>query len=114
MTKSKSKTQTVTNGHVGQKGDESSFWRAFQFWRPCRVRKMKALSLQDDVQEGQRLMIIELERYNEIRELLIKNRTTGSYGHLHYWDGGWRVSVTMAAVHMGVKGTVMQTGHRAQ
>ena len=46
-------------------------------------------------------MIIELERYNEIRELLIENRTTGSQGHVHYWDGGQRVSVTRAVVHMG-------------
>jgi len=48
-------------------------------------------------------MIIELERYNEIRELLIENRTTGSQGHICYQEGGWRVSVTMAAVCMRVK-----------
>ena len=58
---------------------------------------------QGDVQEGKRLMIIELERYNEIGELLIGNRTTGLQGHICYWDGDWRVSVTMAAVCMGVK-----------
>jgi len=46
-------------------------------------------------------MIIELERYNKIRELLIENGTTGLWGHICYWDGGWRVSVTMVAVHMG-------------
>jgi len=57
-------------------------------------------------------MIIELERYNEIGELLIENRTTGSQGHVCYWDGGRRVSVTMAAVHMGVEEMGMQTGHR--
>jgi len=57
-------------------------------------------------------MIIKLERYNKIRELLIENRTTGSQGHICYQDGGWRVSVTMAAVHMGVKEMGMQTGHR--
>jgi len=39
-------------------------------------------------------MIIKLERYNEIRELLIENRTTGLQGHVRYWDGGQRVSVT--------------------
>jgi len=50
-------------------------------------------------------MIIELERYNEIRELLIENRTTGMQGHICYQDRGWRVSVTMAAVHMGVEET---------
>jgi len=48
-------------------------------------------------------MIIELRKYNEIRELLIDNRTTGSQGHIHYQDRGQRVSVTRAAVHMGVK-----------
>ena len=52
-------------------------------------------------------MIIELERYNKIRELLIDNGTTGLQGHICYWDGGWRVSVTMAAVCMGVKKTGM-------
>ena len=46
-------------------------------------------------------MIIELERYNGIRELLIENRTTGSQGHVCYWDRGWRVPVTMEAVCMG-------------
>jgi len=47
-------------------------------------------------------MIIELERYNKIR-VLIENITTGSQGHICYQDRGWRVSVTMAAVHMGVE-----------
>ena len=43
-------------------------------------------------------MIIELGKYNEIRELLIENRTTGSKRHIGYRDGDQRVSVTMAAV----------------
>ena len=34
MTKSKSGTQTVTNGHVSQKGNELCCWRAFQHQRP--------------------------------------------------------------------------------
>jgi len=55
-------------------------------------------------------MIIELERYNEIGELLIKNRTTGLQGCICYQDGGQRESVAMAAVHMGVKEMGMQTG----
>ena len=50
-------------------------------------------------------MIIELGKYNEIRELLIENRATGSQGHVHYWDGGQRVSVTKVAVCMEVKDT---------
>ena len=52
-------------------------------------------------------MIIKLERYNEIGGLLIENRTTGSQGHVCDQDGDWRVSVTRAAVHMGVKETGM-------
>jgi len=57
-------------------------------------------------------MIIKLGDYNEIGELLIENRATGLQGHVHYQDRGWRVSVTMVAVCMGVKDTGMITGHR--
>ena len=46
------------------------------------MSKIEAKSPQCNVQEGQRLMIIYLERYNEIRELLIENRTTGLQGHM--------------------------------
>src|SRR5882724_11938641 len=102
MNKSKRKTQTVTNGCVGQKDDESCCWRVFQCHRPHRVSKIEAWNPQDKVQEGQRLMIIELERYNQIGELLIGNRITGSQGHICYQDGGQRVSVTREAVSMGV------------
>ena len=56
-------------------------------------------------------MIIKLRKYNEIRELLIENRTAGSQGHVSYWDRGWEASVTRAAVCMGVN-TGMKTGHR--
>ena len=61
---------------------------------------------------GLRLMIIELRKYNEIGELLIGNRTTGSQVQVGYWDIVREASVTRAAVCMGVKGTEMQTGHR--
>ena len=64
------------------------------------MSKIEVLSPQGNVQEGQRLVIIELERY------------TGSQGHVCYQDGGQRVSVTMAAVHMGVEEMGMQTGKR--
>jgi len=57
-------------------------------------------------------MIIKLERYNEIGELLIEIGITGLQGHVCYQDGGLRVSLTMVAVCMGVKGMGMQTGHR--
>ena len=76
------------------------------------MSKIEVQGPQDDIQEGQRLMIIELERYNEIGELLIKIRTTGLHGHICYQDGGQRVSVTIVAVCMGVKETGMRTGHR--
>jgi len=57
-------------------------------------------------------MIIKLERFNEIGELLMENRTTGSQGHVCYWDRDWRVSVTRVAVCMGVEETGMQSVHR--
>ena len=46
-------------------------------------------------------MITKLERYNEIGELIIENRTTGSQEHICYQDGGQRVSVTKVAVNGG-------------
>jgi len=61
---------------------------------------------------GIRLMIIELRKYNEIGELLIENRTTGSQAQVSHQDEIREASVTRAAVCMGVKGTAMQTGHR--
>ena len=57
-------------------------------------------------------MIIELETYNEIREQIIENRTTGSHGYICYQDGGWRVSVTRVAVCMEVEEMGMQIRHR--
>ena len=50
---------------------------------------------QGDIQEGQRLMMIKLSKYNEVGELLIEIGTTGSQGHTCYWDGGWRVHTSM-------------------
>jgi len=49
-------------------------------------------------------MIIELSKYNEVRELLIKIDTTVSWGHVCYQDRNQKVSVTMEAVCMGKKG----------
>ena len=65
------------------------------------MSREEAQSPQGNVQEGQRHMIIELERYNEIGELLIGVGIIWSQGHICHQDGGWRVSVTMAAVCMG-------------
>ena len=50
-------------------------------------------------------MIIELRKYNEIRELLIENGTTGSQAHVSYQDGVLEASVTRAAVCMEVEET---------
>ena len=47
------------------------------------MSRIEAQGPQGNIQEGKRLMIIELERYNEIGELLIENRTTGLQGHTH-------------------------------
>jgi len=60
---------------------------------------------------GKRLMIIELRKYIEVREL-IENRITGLQAQVSYRDGDWRVSVTRAAVCMEEKGMGMQTGYR--
>jgi len=51
-------------------------------------------------------MIIELGKYNSTEELLIETRNTC------YWNGDWRGSVTRVAVHMGLEGMGMRTGHR--
>ena len=61
---------------------------------------------------GIRLMIIKLRKYNEIRELLIGNRTARSQVQVSYRDVVREASVTRAAVHMGVREMGMQTGHR--
>ena len=52
------------------------------------MSRIEAQVPQGDVQEGQRLMIVELRKYNEVRELLIGIETTGLWGHVCYWDGG--------------------------
>jgi len=46
------------------------------------------------------LMIIELRKYNSAKELLIGPQNARSWGWEHNQDMGWRVSVTMVAVHM--------------
>ena len=44
-------------------------------------------------------MIIELGKYNEIRELLIRNRTTVFQAQVSYQDGLLEASVTRVAPH---------------
>jgi len=45
----------------------------------CRVLKVT-------FKRGKRLMIIKLEKYNEVGELLIEIVATGFQGHICYWD----------------------------
>jgi len=52
---------------------------------------------------GIRLMIIELRKYNEIRELLIGDRVTELQAQVSYQTRFWEASVTRVAVHMGWK-----------
>ena len=68
------------------------------------MSRIEFQSPQGDVQEGQRPMIIKLERSNEIGELLIEIRITGSQGHICYWDRGQRVSVYGGCPHGGKGG----------
>ena len=60
---------------------------------------------------GIRLMIIKLGKYNEIGELLMGNRTTGSQAQVSYQDRFQEASVIRVAVCMGVKEMGMQTGY---
>jgi len=48
-------------------------------------------------------MIIELRKYNEVRELPIETGQQG-FGKCSYRDGGWRVSVTMSGCLPGEEG----------
>jgi len=57
-------------------------------------------------------MIIKLRKYNEIRELIKGNRTTGLQAQVCYWDRVWEASVTRVAVCMEVEEMGMQTGYR--
>jgi len=59
---------------------------------------------------GIRLMIIELLKYIEVRELLIEKRSIGSQAQVIYWDRDRRVSVTRVAVHMEGKGRGCELG----
>jgi len=50
-----------------------------------------------------RLLKIELGKYNEIGELLMRNRTTVLQAQVSYRDRFWEASVTRVAVCMEVK-----------
>ena len=61
---------------------------------------------------GKRLKIIELRKYNKVRELHIENGTAGSQAQVSYQVMIQRASVAKAAVHMGVTETGMRTENR--
>jgi len=50
------------------------------------VSRIEAYESSEQCSMGIRLMIIELKRYNEIRELLRGKGTTGSQAQVNYWD----------------------------
>ena len=67
------------------------------------MSKIEALGFLRAMFNGDKLMIIELRKYNEIRELLIESRTAGLQAQVSYQDVVWEASVTRVAVCMGVK-----------
>jgi len=71
------------------------------------VSRIEAYESSEQCSMGIRLMIIKLGKYNSVEELLIETRTTGPQGHICYWNGDWRASVTRAAVRMGLEGMGM-------
>ena len=60
-----------------------------QLQRPHRVSRIEVQSPQGDVQEGKRLMIIKLERYNKIGEPLIENSVKNGFSDLTKVKIGW-------------------------
>ena len=75
---------------------------------------MSKIESSEQCSMGIRLMIIELRRYNKIRELLIENGTTGLQAQVSYQDMVQETSGTRVAVRMGVKGMGMRTRHRCE
>src|SRR5882724_3926268 len=92
--------------------EESGVLRVSQCWRPHQVSRIEAYESSEQCSMGIRLIIIELRKYNKVRELLIENGTTGSQAQVSYQDVVWEASVTREAVHMGVTEMGMQTGYR--
>jgi len=110
-TKSKSETQTVSNGRVGRGGRDGVL-------RSIPTSET-SLSEQDRSQvvlrtrfNGDKTYDNWTGIYNSAEELLIETRTTGSLRHICYWNGDRRVSVIGVAVCMEEEETGMQTGDR--
>src|SRR5882724_10466912 len=90
-------------------------WRirgASQRRRPRRVSKIGVRQSSKQCSMGKRLMIIELRKYIEVRELLIEKGSTVSQAQVIYWVEDQRVSVTRVAVRIGGKGLGRRTGYR--
>ena len=71
------------------------------------MSRIEAYESSEQCSMGIRLMIIKLRKYNEIRELLIENRTTELQAQVIYRDEVQEASVTRVAVRMGVRETGM-------
>ena len=76
MTKTSSKTQTVTRRCIGRDECKWDTRQVLEGWMLRGVSKIVCSSCQRVIKEGQRLMIIELENYNSAKELSIENRNT--------------------------------------
>src|SRR5882724_192495 len=97
---------------VSVKGEEMEVSRSVPMSETSSNEQDRSQVVLKAMFNGERLMIIELGKYNLAEELLIETRTTGSQEHIYYWGGDQRTSITRAAVHMGLEGMGMRTGHR--
>jgi len=86
-TKSKSETQTVSNGCVGRGGRDGGFEERPVLETSSNEQDRSQVVLKA-MFNGIRLMIIKLGKYNSAEELLIETRTAGSQGHIML--SGWR------------------------
>ena len=77
MAQSRSKTQKLLMD-VSVKRQRIKSLTSVPTLETHRVSRIEAQGPQGDMQEGQRLMIIKLARYNEIGGLLIETGATGS------------------------------------
>src|SRR5882724_1552994 len=113
MTKTSSKTQTVTRRRVGRDICEWDTRHVLEGWMLREVSKIVCSSFQRVIEEGQRLMIIELENYNSAEELSIEKENTMSLGLVRHRDTGPNGKRTMAAVCMKGKRVAMRMRDRA-
>src|SRR5882724_3547434 len=113
MTKTSSKTQTVTRRRVGRDVCEWDTRQVLEGRMLREVSKIVCSIFQGVIKEGQRLMIIELENYNSAEELSIEKGNIKSLGLVQHWDTGPDSKRTMAAVRMKGKRVAMRMRYRA-